>query len=253
MSEMPRPRVLIALHLAILQEMVRTQLEREGYEVTLAYHSDEVMAELEAVQSGARTLDLLILSEEIPGEAGVSMLDAQACLGVTTRTIFLHCKDTDLFLPYPQLAAVLRPPFHVPAICEMTHKHVPTAQGSGFDGKRVLVVEDEGELAQSLMYALGSAGYLCDTATSGPEAINKAGWLLPDVVLLDLNLPGLDGTDVCLRLRNDARMDKTKIIMMTARSSPYDKFLGSEVGATDYMTKPFSISTLLEKVRSAVE
>ena len=205
MSEMPKPRVLIALHLSILQEMVSTQLEREGYEVVLAYHTDEVMAELEAVQRGERHLDLLILSEEVPGEPGIAMLDAQACLGITTPTIFLHCKDSDLFLPYPQLAAVLRPPFHVPAICEMTHRHVPASGGSGFEGKRVLVVEDEGELAQSLMYALGSAGYLCDTATSGPEAINKAGWLLPDVVLLDLNLPGLDGTDVCLRLRNDTR------------------------------------------------
>jgi len=114
--------------------------------------------------------------------------------------------------------------------------------------RRILVVEDNLDLAELLVMHLQDAGYVVQQTGDGRDALQQAGNNPVDLVILDLMLPGLDGLEVCRRLR--ARPDYLPILMLTARSTELDRVLGLEVGADDYVTKPFSIRELLARVRA---
>ena len=114
---------------------------------------------------------------------------------------------------------------------------------------RVLVVEDEPNIAEFIRRGLIYKGYEVDVAASGEEALEVAQKRLPDLVLLDLMLPGMDGIEVCHRLR---AADDVPIIMLTARDSVSDKVRGLESGADDYITKPFEFEELLARVRATL-
>jgi two-component system response regulator MprA len=113
---------------------------------------------------------------------------------------------------------------------------------------RVLVVEDEPNIADFIRRGLVYKGYEVDTAASGEDALETARERLPDLVILDLMLPGMDGV-VCRRLR---AADDVPIIMLTARDALSDKVEGLEAGADDYVTKPFQFAELLARVRAAL-
>ena len=114
--------------------------------------------------------------------------------------------------------------------------------------RRILVVEDNLDLADLLVLHLHDAGYAVRQAGDGRAALQLLAGESFDLVILDLMLPGLDGLDVCRRLR--ARADYLPILMLTAKSTELDRVLGLEVGADDYVTKPFSIRELLARVRA---
>jgi len=112
---------------------------------------------------------------------------------------------------------------------------------------KVLVVEDEPTLLETLEYNLGRQGYAVWTAADGPTALKVAREERPDLILLDIMLPGLDGFEVCRILRQEMNVP---ILMLTARDNEVDKVVGLEVGADDYMTKPFSMRELLARVKA---
>lgn len=114
----------------------------------------------------------------------------------------------------------------------------------------VLVVEDDKELNDLVAGRLRSEGYAVQTAFTGTEALMRVEQQKPDVVVLDVMLPELDGLEVCRRLR--AIFPLIYIIMLTARSSEVDRVVGLEVGADDYVTKPFSLQELIARVRAAL-
>lgn len=116
--------------------------------------------------------------------------------------------------------------------------------------KRILVIEDEPQMRLGLRDNLEFEGYQVITASSGEEGILKARAESPDLILLDLMLPGKSGFDVCRAVRN--HNEKIPILMLTVRSHELDKVRGFEVGADDYITKPFSIAELLARVRAAL-
>ena len=113
---------------------------------------------------------------------------------------------------------------------------------------RVLVVEDEEDLQKVLVYNLRQAGHEVVATARGADAIRLAREKRPDVVLLDLMLPDLAGTEVCKALRADARTRDAAVLMLTARGEEIDRVVGFEVGADDYVTKPFSVRELLLRV-----
>lgn len=115
--------------------------------------------------------------------------------------------------------------------------------------RTVLVVEDDSTLTAVLRYNLERAGYRCLVAPDGPRALELARRDRPDLVLLDLMLPGIDGLEVCRRIRAESTVP---IIMLTARVEEIDRVVGLEVGADDYVTKPFSTRELLARVRAAL-
>jgi two-component system alkaline phosphatase synthesis response regulator PhoP len=113
----------------------------------------------------------------------------------------------------------------------------------------VLVVEDEVELVRVLRDYLERAGFHVETASNGPEAVSRFQHASPDLVLLDLNLPGMDGLDVARALRRDSNVP---IIMVTARVDEADRLVGLELGADDYVVKPFSPKELVARVRAVL-
>lgn len=115
--------------------------------------------------------------------------------------------------------------------------------------KRILVVDDEHELVKALEIRLGAAGYDILTAYDGQEGLSRAQKEKPDLIVLDLMLPRMDGYKVCGLLKADAKYNKIPIIMLTARTQESDKKLSEEVGADVYITKPFEWQTLLSKIK----
>jgi DNA-binding response OmpR family regulator len=116
--------------------------------------------------------------------------------------------------------------------------------------KRILVIEDEPQMLLGLRDNLELEGYEVVTAADGEEGLARAAATSPDLVILDVMLPRKSGFDVCRELR--ARANGTPIVMLTARSAETDKVLGLELGADDYVTKPFSITELLARVRAVL-
>jgi two-component system response regulator RegX3 len=114
---------------------------------------------------------------------------------------------------------------------------------------RVLVVEDEESFSDALSYMLRREGYEVEVAPTGPDALNLFDRSGADLVLLDLMLPGLSGTEVCRALRAKSNVP---IIMVTARDTEVDKVVGLELGADDYVTKPFSSRELIARVRAVL-
>lgn len=115
--------------------------------------------------------------------------------------------------------------------------------------KKILIVEDEKNIAQVLAFNITQAGYSYDLAFDGEEGLNKAMTGEFDLILLDLMLPKMDGFEVCRRIR--AKMS-TPIIIVTAREEEIDKILGLDLGADDYVTKPFSMKVLLARIKSNI-
>ncbi len=119
--------------------------------------------------------------------------------------------------------------------------------------EQILIVEDDSTIRCILEMALRAAGYEHVTsAARGDEGLEAARKLRPDLVLLDLMLPGLDGLSVCRRIRESPALAETRIIMLTARSEEQDIVRGLEIGADDYVTKPFSREVLLARIRAVL-
>ncbi len=114
-------------------------------------------------------------------------------------------------------------------------------------GGRVLIVEDDDDIADILRRSLRNEGYEVRTSADGIEALDVAAGFLPDVVVLDLGLPGLDGVEVCRRLRSDGDVP---ILMLTARAETEDRVTGLDSGADDYLVKPFERKELLARIRA---
>jgi DNA-binding response OmpR family regulator len=114
-------------------------------------------------------------------------------------------------------------------------------------GRRILVVEDEEDIAEGVRARLASEGYQVEVSHDGPEALRSAAGERPDLVVLDLMLPGMDGLEVCRELQRDSWVP---VLMLTARTDESDKVAGLAVGADDYMTKPFSLRELAARVRA---
>jgi DNA-binding response OmpR family regulator len=118
--------------------------------------------------------------------------------------------------------------------------------------KTILVVDDESRIVELARDYLEHAGFAVLTAADGPSALALARTRNPDLVILDLGLPGLDGLDVTRQLRTGERTAALPIVMLTARDDELDKLLGLELGADDYLTKPFSPRELVARVRAVL-
>jgi DNA-binding response OmpR family regulator len=113
---------------------------------------------------------------------------------------------------------------------------------------RILVVEDDESIARGLEHNLRAEGFEVARARRGPTALDLAARLQPDLITLDVMLPGMSGIDVCRELRR--RGMRAPVIMLTARAGEVDKVLGLEIGADDYVTKPFSVRELVARIRA---
>ncbi len=115
---------------------------------------------------------------------------------------------------------------------------------------RILVIEDEKDLQQVLDYNLRQAGHVVTSALRGQEGLRLAREQRPDLVLLDLMLPDLPGTEVCKALKQDAELKRIPIMMLTAKGEEVDRVVGFELGADDYVVKPFSVRELCLRIQA---
>ncbi|MEN2985852.1 MAG: response regulator transcription factor [Thermodesulfovibrionaceae bacterium] len=118
--------------------------------------------------------------------------------------------------------------------------------------KKILIVEDEKEIAEIIAYNLRKENFDVSIAFDGEEALEKIRKNSYDLVILDLMLPKIDGLDICKIIRNNPKLNKTGIIMVTAKTEEIDRVLGLEIGADDYITKPFSVRELVARVKAVL-
>jgi len=115
--------------------------------------------------------------------------------------------------------------------------------------KRVLIADDEPNIVTSLEFLMEQAGLEVRIARNGQEALDLAAAFEPDLILLDVMMPGLDGFQVCQRLKSDPRLHRIRVLMLSAKGRDVEVAKGLELGADDYITKPFSTRELVSKVR----
>lgn len=118
--------------------------------------------------------------------------------------------------------------------------------------KKILVVDDEADLVELVSYNLKREGFSVDSALDGEKALTKVKKENFDLLILDLMLPGIQGMELCRILRNDPKTSHLPIIMLTAKGEEFDKILGLEIGADDYITKPFSPRELVARVKAVM-
>ncbi|MGB9628569.1 MAG: response regulator transcription factor [Thermodesulfobacteriota bacterium] len=116
--------------------------------------------------------------------------------------------------------------------------------------KKILMVDDEVDLVETVRFPLEMEGYQVLVSYNGEDALNQARKEEPDLIILDIMLPKLDGYKVCRLLKFDERYKHIPILMLTAKTQEKDKLLGKETGADEYITKPFEINELLEKIKN---
>jgi two-component system alkaline phosphatase synthesis response regulator PhoP len=121
------------------------------------------------------------------------------------------------------------------------------------DRKRILVVDDEIYIVHILEFSLTMEGYTVLTASDGEEALKMIEQERPDLVVLDIMMPKLDGYEVCRRLRQDDQFGTLPVILLSAKGRPVDREAGLHAGADDYIAKPFSPRKLLEKIRTLLD
>jgi two-component system phosphate regulon response regulator PhoB len=119
--------------------------------------------------------------------------------------------------------------------------------------QKILIVDDEPDVIDLVKYNLAQAGYEVATASEGFEGFRKAQDLHPSLILLDVMMPGMDGLEVCKRLRADPKTARIPVIMLTAKASEVDRVLGLELGADDYVTKPFSPRELILRIKKLLQ
>ena len=118
--------------------------------------------------------------------------------------------------------------------------------------RSIIVVEDDEDIADSIRYNLEREGFRVRVAVTGEDALNLILSGPPSLILLDLNLPGMNGFEICRRLRAESQTAKIPIVMLTARADETDKVLGLNMGADDYVTKPFSMRELVARINAAL-
>jgi len=116
--------------------------------------------------------------------------------------------------------------------------------------KKILIVDDEVDLVETIRFPLEKEGYAVLVSYNGEDALNQARKENPDLILLDVMLPKLDGYKVCRLLKFDERYKHIPILILTAKTQEKDKIIGMETGADEYIMKPFDIDELMEKIKS---
>lgn len=114
--------------------------------------------------------------------------------------------------------------------------------------KKILIVDDEPDIVESLKFVLESADYTCYFAYNGEDGLRLAKEIMPDLIILDVMMPKINGFKVSRLLKFDSKYKNIPILMLTARSQEEDKLIGEETGADEYITKPFDLDVVLKKV-----
>lgn len=121
------------------------------------------------------------------------------------------------------------------------------------DNKKILIVDDEQDIVETLKFMLEAQGYVCFCAYDGETGLNMAKEILPDLMILDVMMPKINGYKISRLLKYDNKYKEIPIIMVTARSQEDDKLIGQETGVNEYITKPFELDEVISKVKEYLD
>lgn len=121
---------------------------------------------------------------------------------------------------------------------------------NNLSSKKILVVDDEPDILEFVSYNLSKEGFVVETADNGEEAVSTAKRIIPDLILLDVMMPEMDGIETCVQLRNVSNLSNTIIVFLSARAEDYSQIAGLDAGADDYITKPIRPRLLLAKINA---
>ena len=119
--------------------------------------------------------------------------------------------------------------------------------------KKILIVDDEQDIVESLKFVLEANNYTCYTADNGEDGLRLAKDIVPDLIILDVMMPKINGSEISRLLKSDAKYKNIPILMVTARSQEEDRLIGEETGADEYITKPFELDEVVKKVEEYLE
>ena len=121
------------------------------------------------------------------------------------------------------------------------------------EGKKILIVDDEQDIVETLKFILEAQGYTCFCAYNGEDGLNKAKEIMPDLIILDVMMPKINGYKISRLLKYDNKYKDIPIIMVTARSQEQDKLIGEETGVNEYISKPFELEEILAIVKKYLD
>ncbi len=121
------------------------------------------------------------------------------------------------------------------------------------EGKKILIVDDEQDIVETLKFILETQGYTCFCAYNGEDGLNKAKEIMPDLIILDVMMPKINGYKISRLLKYDNKYKDIPIIMVTARSQEQDKLIGEETGVNEYISKPFELEEILAVVKKYLD
>ena len=121
------------------------------------------------------------------------------------------------------------------------------------EGKKILIVDDEQDIVETLKFILEAQGYTCFCAYNGEDGLNKAKEIMPNLIILDVMMPKINGYKISRLLKYDSKYKDIPIIMVTARSQEQDKLIGEETGVNEYISKPFELEEILAAVKKYLD
>ncbi len=201
----------------------------------------------------------LVLDVDLPGMSGLELLEELSRRGLRLPTIVvsgLQDEKLDETSRKAGAAAFVRKPFRLHELCDALHAGLLGSKSQAGDEEQtaetVLLVDDSPSIRQFLSSYLETRGYAVRTAANGTQALEAVASQSPDVILLDVMMPDIDGLTVCRKLKADAQLRSIPVIMVTAQADEEDMVRGLDAGADDYITKPVNLKVLGARLRSAL-
>ncbi len=225
----------------VLISLLKDRLTDNGFEVASAYNGQEGLEQFREFKP-----DLIILDIKMPKMDGYSFLMEFKKIGDIRKTpivvLTAHENMRDIFI-LEGVNDYLVKPIKTEFLIQKINRHLVNAN------KKVLIVDDEPSLVELLERRLTANSYDVITAFDGVAGLEKARAEIPDIIVLDVMMPKMDGFNVCRMLKFDERFKSIPIIMLTARKQDIDLETGRQVGADAYLTKPFENEMLLDKMK----
>jgi DNA-binding response OmpR family regulator len=232
-----------------ISSLLASRLKANKYETVVAF--DAVQAVAKAISEKP---DLILLDIRMPAGGGISAMDhlgKSADTAVIPVIVITAYPSPEIQQKVKEMGAVdfIAKPFEAEDMLARIRKALnesgPGKGKSGFIAKKILVVDDEPNIVELLQARLENYGYIVSVAYDGQEALDRTYQEKPDLIILDIMLPKIDGYHVCQTLRSDKKYKAIPIIMLTARTLAQDIKMGMDLGAVSYVQKPFNPDVLL--------
>jgi DNA-binding response OmpR family regulator len=240
-----------------ITSLLASRLKANKYEILVAYDGAQAVA-----KAISEKPDLILLDMKMPAGGGISAMEnlkKSADTAVTPVIVITAYPSLEIQQKVKEMGAVdfISKPFEAEDMLSRIRKALnevsPRTGGLGSMAKKILVVDDEANTVELLQSRLEKNGYRVMTAYDGQEALDKTYQEIPDLIVLDIMLPRIDGYNVCKTLRSNEKYKNIPIVMLTGRTLAQDIKMGMDLGAVSYVQKPFNADVLLGIIEGLIK